>query len=105
VTQISFTLGSNQAAIDYVAAHPKLVGASISGINVFIPIADGEFTTALGNTLIMDKNGNYTYSYVNNSHIQSESFTYTIQDNNGDSSSSTLSINLIPPDSGANPLS
>ncbi|MCS5710514.1 DUF5801 repeats-in-toxin domain-containing protein [Candidatus Berkiella aquae] len=104
VTQISFDLASALDAQNYIAAHPELAGASASGSTIHIPIPNGEFITPLGNTLQIESDGDYTYSYINNVNTESEVFTYTIQDSDFDMSSTNFTINLIPPDSFAAPI-
>jgi VCBS repeat-containing protein len=56
------------------------------------PITPGvAFVTAAGNSLTLNANGTYSYSTAN---VASETFNYTITDNNGDISSSTLAITV-----------
>jgi hypothetical protein len=80
---------------------PTLVTSASQGTN---PIIIGSaFRTAAGGILILNADGSYSYTPPNSvaSGGLTEQFNYTITDSNGDSSSSVLTITVIPATSGS----
>ncbi len=92
LVNVYFTLASSQAATNYLAAHPELIGATRNGSVITIPVQNVDIITPVGNKLHIDANGAFTYSSSN--YAQDDVINYTMKDKDGDTSSATLLFDL-----------
>ncbi|MGL4315812.1 MAG: beta strand repeat-containing protein, partial [Pseudomonas sp.] len=91
VTQISFVAADPSA---YVGVADSIVGNVVTFL--VQGGTTGSISTPLGGTLVVNANGSYSYTPPNDVLVDSqEVFTYTIVDNDGDTSSADLSINIL----------
>ena len=96
IIDIQFDLGSNLDARDYLDDHPELNGATRNGSVIIIPIPDNEnIETPLGAMLTVESNGDFTYDQ-NGAPIGTDTFSYTIEDNDGDQSTVESAFNIMP---------
>ncbi len=90
VTEIDMTLASNQAAQQYLAAHPELIGASVSQNMVIIPVPNADIVTAHGGLLHIAADGSFVYTANTSTQAGEDALSYKIVDHDGDVSSASL---------------
>ncbi len=101
VTQIQFAFASSAAATAYLNAHSDLIGASVNGVNVIIPIPqNSDIATPNGEKLHLNADGTFTYTIDGNAQVgKTDSFTYTAVDNDGDPTTAQAQLHVIAPQS------
>ncbi|MCS5710873.1 DUF5801 repeats-in-toxin domain-containing protein [Candidatus Berkiella aquae] len=97
VVNIYFLLADNAAANAYLAAHPELVGATVDGNKVTIPIPNADITTPLGNILHIETDGDFTYTtkpHDDPNQGDEDLLYYTMKDGDGDKSSAEFCFDV-----------
>ncbi|MGE3319242.1 MAG: DUF5801 repeats-in-toxin domain-containing protein [Candidatus Berkiella sp.] len=94
VINVYFDFASNAEANAYKNAHPELVGSSVDGVRVYIPIPNADITTPIGNTLHMEADGDFVYTSKPNSNGDHDTLFYIMRDGDGDKSSAEMCFDI-----------